>query len=238
MVNKNHQKLLVILKKNAGDCENREWVKRYLGTTKEYLGIKTGIRQKLVKDYVKSEVSNVEEYGDLMLSLALGDSFDEVASVGTMLVEFPKWRKQLEPEILDKLLERVEGWAETDSICQSSYSPVELLGNWTVWERLLGGFNHDKNIYKRRASLVLLTKPSRGSNDTRLAKMAFANIEKLKNEKEILITKAISWLLRSLIKHHPKEVAEYLTKNEGVLPKVVIREVRNKLTTGKKSGKK
>ncbi|MBI2314815.1 DNA alkylation repair protein [Candidatus Daviesbacteria bacterium] len=35
-----------------------------------------------------------------------------------------------------------------------------------------------------------------------MADLAFENIDKLKAEKDVLITKAISWVLRSLIKNH------------------------------------
>ncbi|MDP2951009.1 MAG: DNA alkylation repair protein, partial [bacterium] len=64
--------------------------------------------------------------------------------------------------------------------------------------------------------------------------LAFENIEKLKPEKDILITKAISWLLRNLIKYHKKEVADYLKKNKNSLPKIAVRETEKKIKTGKK----
>lgn len=53
-------------------------------------------------------------------------------------------------------------------------------------------------------------------------------------EKHVMITKAISWLLRSLIKYHKNEVTVYLKKNSLTLPKIAVREVRRKLETGKK----
>jgi 3-methyladenine DNA glycosylase AlkD len=64
--------------------------------------------------------------------------------------------------------------------------------------------------------------------------MAFANMEKLKGEKGILITKAISWLLRTLIKHHRGEVEAYLGEQAATLPKVALRETWNKLRQGVK----
>ena len=101
-------------------------------------------------------------------------------------------------------------------------------------EKNISQFSMDKNIHKRRASLVLLTFPVRKSQDKRLSDLAFTNIEKLKNENDILITKAISWLLRSLIANHRKEVEIYIDKNINSLPKIAIRETKRKLTTGRK----
>ena len=50
-----------------------------------------------------------------------------------------------------------------------------------------------------------------------------------------MISKAISWVLRSLIKHHRKLVADYLTSNVATLPKIAVRETLIKLETGKKT---
>ena len=78
----------------------------------------------------------------------------------------------------------------------------------------------------------MLTKPLRESADLRLARLAFANIGKLKSDKDILITSAVSWLLRALIKNHRQEVEDYLKDNSDSLPKIALRETRNKLKSG------
>ena len=62
----------------------------------------------------------------------------------------------------------------------------------------------------------LLTKSLSQSTDPRLSIIAFENIEKLKVETDILITKAVSWALRSLVKFHQLEVLDYLEKNKGL----------------------
>src|SRR5512143_1066816 len=110
-----------------------------------------------------------------------------------------------------------------------------MLAHWKSWKALLTAFAKDDNIHKRRAALVLLTKPLRESDDPRLAALAFSNVDRLKAEKHILITKAVSWILRSLIKHHPTAVSNYLDANEGGLPKIAVRETRHKLVEGVKS---
>jgi 3-methyladenine DNA glycosylase AlkD len=106
------------------------------------------------------------------------------------------------------------------------------------WEKLLKKFNQSSNINKRRASLVLLTKPVRQSDDTRLSKLAFANIDNLKSETDILITKAVSWLLRSLTTFHKDEVLKYLETNKESLPKIAYREALSKALTGRKYNRK
>jgi 3-methyladenine DNA glycosylase AlkD len=152
-----------------------------------------------------------------------------------LLGVYPKIRKELDPHLLDKWLSKLAGWVEIDTLCQSTFTASELLQEWDIWLLLLREFNKSSDISKRRASLVLLVKPVRESADPRLAKIAFENIDRLRFEKEILITKAISWLLRVLIKHHRTEVEAYLTKRAEDLPKIALRETHKKLDTGKKN---
>ena len=54
------------------------------------------------------------------------------------------------------------------------------------------------------------------------------------HEKDILITKAISWLLRSLVKYHKNEVDQVIEQNKETLPKIAIRETKRKIETGRK----
>ena len=84
--------------------------------------------------------------------------------------------------------------------------------------------------------MVCLCSPLRTHADKRLADFAIHTVELLKSEKDILITKAISWVLRTMIKYHRKTVEIYIKENETTLPPFAIRETRVKLKTGRKSG--
>jgi 3-methyladenine DNA glycosylase AlkD len=84
----------------------------------------------------------------------------------------------------------------------------------------------------------MLCSPLRNVNDKRLAEIALANIDRLKHENDILITKAISWVLRTMIKHHKKIVADYLKLNQDILPKIAVRETMTKLKIGTKTKRK
>lgn len=111
---------------------------------------------------------------------------------------------------------------EVDSICQSNFSAEEMLSDWDTWKKMISDFSTDKNIHRKRVSLVLLTSPVRESTNPELSRLAFVNIERLKGEKDILITRAVSWLLRNLIKNHKNEVKNYLNKNKSSLPKITV----------------
>jgi hypothetical protein len=132
-------------------------------------------------------------------------------------------------------------------------APTEVLA---VVESLFGGqFQEEKTLaalmlgYAKAAraavtpldlnrwlGLVLLNAPVRHSDEARYAELAFATIEALKAERPILITKAVSWLLRTLTERHRAAVSAYVEANAATLPAIAVREVRVKLATGTTSG--
>ena len=149
----------------------------------------------------------------------------------------PKARKAVTPQDVDRWLGELTGWAEVDTLCQNLFTGEGMLADWPAWRGLFEGLSRDGNINKRRASLVLLTGPVRYGDDARFSDIAFAMIERLKGERDVLVTKAVSWLLRSLTTRHADAVARYLEANAATLPKIAVRETRTKLDTGTKSGR-
>lgn len=211
----------------------------YLGTKKPFVPVATAQSRKAIKSWVRSHKDLTQnEYNLLLKTLSLGKTSNEFSAIGELLQLIPHLRRNLKPRQIVPWLARAEGWAEVDSICQSKFGGEELLDSWQSWSKTLDVLSESRNVHKRRASLVLLTKPVRDSfgADPRLASTAFKNIDRLKNERDILITKAVSWLLRDLIKHHRKKVEIYLNNNEQTLAPIALRETRNKLRSGKKSG--
>jgi 3-methyladenine DNA glycosylase AlkD len=61
-------------------------------------------------------------------------------------------------------------------------------------------------------------------------------VQRLQGERDRMITKALSWVLRTMIAEQPDAVRRYLAGNAGELPSAVVREVRKKLETGRKNG--
>jgi len=238
ITNKYHLELISGVRTHATQLSpsQKEKLENYIGTNKICYAIGTETERRIIKEWVKKHPDlAASEYIELLSSLYQGESINEISIAGELLELSPRLRKNIKPKYLDMWLNRVQGWAEVDSLCQSKFTAIEVLENWKEWKSLLTRLASDNNVHKKRASLVLLTKPARDSNDPRLADMAFMNINKLKSERHILITKAISWLLRDLIKHNRLRVERYLRENEETLPKIAVRETRTKLLTGRKN---
>jgi len=233
-----HRELMAEVKAHARPLtqSQREKLENYIGTTKSFYAIGADTERQITREWIKKHPNlTAPEYIELLGSLYRGKSCNEISLAGGLLISLPRLRKTIEPKYLDEWLNNVQGWGEVDSICQSKFSATEVLAKWEKWKNLLTKLASDDNVHKRRASLVLLTKPVRDSGDTRLADLAFANIDKLKQNREILVTKAISWLLRDSIKNHRQRVEKYLEENEDTLPRIAVRETRTKLLTGRKT---
>jgi 3-methyladenine DNA glycosylase AlkD len=166
-----------------------------------------------------------------------GEAFEEKLVGAIMLQTTPQIQAQVTPAIVDRWLDDLRGWAEIDSLCASGFWAEALAADWPSWRALVEWLAGDPNINKRRAALVLLTAPTRRSDDLRFADLAFEVVERLKDERPILITKAVSWLLRSMAPRHGAAVGAYLAANAASLPAIAVRETRTKLTTGTKTGR-
>lgn len=193
------------------------------------------MRRQIAKDWLKKnkEISD-KEFIAVLDSLYQGKSHEEKTLASYLLGYAEGHRGKIKPKKLNQWLKYLIGWAEVDALCQNVFTFEELLESWSVWKTLIQNLSKDRNINKRRASLVLLTGPTYRSTDKRLCDLAFEVIDVLKYEKEIIITKAISWSLRDMSNQHKKAVLVYLKKNEDSLPKVAVREARRKINTGKK----
>ncbi len=236
MKNKHHAEILELINKNAGKATKHTDLDNYLGTSHPRYPITVPLLRTIAKDWMKAHSDlTATHFSTLLTSLIKGESSTEKCMAGILLDYATKEQRQFNPKLFDGWLNELEGWAEVDTLCTGKYTSTEIINQWESWEPILLRFAVSRNIHKRRASIVCLCSPLRTHSDKRLADCAIQNIEVLKSEKDILITKAISWVLRTLIKHHRKKVESYLKENSSTLPDIAVRETRVKLKTGRKN---
>jgi len=178
---------------------------------------------------------NQNQFVDLMTSLIEGKSFTEKMIAGFLLDRASKDLRKFDPANFGQWLNHLEGRAEIDTFCAGKYSATEIVNQFPKWKKLLVQFSKSDAIEKRRASLVLCCAALRKARNEPLLEIAFKNIQRLKAEKDVLITKAVSWVLRNAIKHHKAEVQSFLEGNEDSLPRIAVRETWVKLKTGRKT---
>jgi 3-methyladenine DNA glycosylase AlkD len=239
MINPHHREILQLILENSGKGTSQTFSDSYLGNKNPRYAITAPVLRRLAKEWMREHRTLTAcDYAAVLDSLINGQSSTEKSFAGILMDYATTEQGAFSPAHFDKWLDQLEGWAEIDSVCTGAYTIKQIPLHWKIWKPLLIRFSKDKNISKRRASLVFFCSPLSHCDEADIANTALANIDRLKSEKDILITKAVSWLLRSMIKHHRKLVAGYMKTYAETLPKIAVRETLVKLKTGKKSGKK
>jgi len=208
----------------------------YSGSRHPFYFVGVPERRRLAREWLKAKPPAAQVVA-LADSLFRGSSHEE-KTLGALLLGYSAaGRRAATPAMMDAWLGELTGWAEIDSLCASVFTAADHAADWPAWRALIERLAADPNINKRRAALVLLVTPTRTSDDPRFADLAFAVVTRLAPERDILITKAVSWLLRSLAARHGAAVAAYLDAHRTVLPAIALRETRAKLASGTKSGR-
>lgn len=239
MINKHHQEILRLIRAKAGKPSQHTLSDTYLGNTHPKYAIRVPDLRLLAKSWMKVNASlSAKDFEQLLTSLIEGKSSTEKCTAGILMDYAWPHQRSLAPALYLKWLNHVEGWVEVDTLCTNKFTSKSIVSQLDKWEPVIRKLARGKSLEKRRASLVLLCGAVRLDTHARLVTIGFENILLLSAEKDILITKAISWLLRTLIKHHRLAVEEFLNEHREQLPAIAVRETAQKLKTGRKSTKK
>ena len=230
-----HREILKKIQKQERKGTSHSDNDSYIRSGHQYYDVSVPTRRAIAKDWLRANKNiSKKEFLAVLDSLYKGDSHEEKTIASQLLGYSREIREGISLKKLESWLDQLVGWAEIDSLCQNNFTADEMLGRWSEWETLIRKLAKSKNINKRRAALVLLTGPVQYSPDKRIANLSFEILDALKHEKDILITKAVSWLLRSVVTNHKPEVSQYIEENKDTLPKVALRETIRKIRTGKK----
>ena len=128
----------------------------------------------------------------------------------------------------------IDSWGAVDMF--ACYLAGPAWREHQVPDKLIHSWAHSKNRWLRRAALVstvpLNSKARGGSGDT---PRTLEVCRGLVADRDDMVVKAMSWALRELSKRDPKAVNLFLDGHQSVLAARVVREVRNKLSTGLKN---
>jgi 3-methyladenine DNA glycosylase AlkD len=235
-MNNHHAEILKLIQGKSGRGTSHTSLDSYLGNSNPRYKITAPVLRQLSKEWMRSHRDMTSgEFVELLTSLIHGPSSTEKCFAGMLMDAATGEQNSFSPQVFEDWLDHLNGWAEVDAVCTGKYTITEILPQWPKWKKLLVKLSKDKNLNKKRASLVLFCSPISKHDDAAMAELALENIDRLKDHKEILITKAISWLLRSMVKHHRRALENYLKANADSLPKIAVRETLVKLKTGKKT---
>jgi 3-methyladenine DNA glycosylase AlkD len=164
-----------------------------------------------------------------------GQSREERKLVIYLLLDYERRIPDLPQSLFERWRRDIDSWEMADGVGW-------ILGLWLVGDpgtRLdyLWHLIADEDVWSRRVALVATIPINRNNPGFTIPDLTLELVERIKQERHPMMTKAISWVLREMIKNHRDRVIAYLDANREVLARHVVREVDNKLQTGLKSGK-
>jgi 3-methyladenine DNA glycosylase AlkD len=178
-----------------------------------------------------------EDLLPLVDTLWAGQSREERLVGLELLQHYPHLIPELPWVWFDKRLKDLDNWELTDVL------GVGVLGPWVACRteqgtRHLHGLLSREDVWSRRLGLVATVGLNRSQPGAETLSLVLSLIDQVKGERHPAITQAVSWVLRQMSGNDPAAVVAYLDENEALLAGHVLREVRNKLQTGRKDGKR
>lgn len=223
-------KALVKAARADSDAAYRKGAPAILKTPRKVLGTRVPKLRSIARRWAREnkDVSSIERR-KLILSLWGGPSREEqllsLWVLGTL--ESPEWR--------DFALLRggLDSWEPTDHMAHLVADFVEA--DPESREHHVSDLAVSDHLWTIRLGVVTLSQ----LNHRGLGKhLTLDVIDSVRHHRDPMITKAVSWALREFAANWPGPTRSYLKARGDELPAIAIRETRNKLDTGKKSGKK
>ncbi|MCH8815237.1 MAG: DNA alkylation repair protein [Chloroflexi bacterium] len=145
--------------------------------------------------------------------------------------------KTLSPRAIESLGKGMDSWDQVD--CFGGYLSGPAWREGLIGDETIHKWAESPDRWWRRAALVstvaLNTKTRGGTGD---AKRTLAVCERLIDDRDDMVVKAMSWALRTLSACDRRAVRTFVDEHRSDLAARVVREVENKLRTGLKNPKK
>ncbi len=231
------QRLLEEIQARA-DTAYAQVVGRAVSSPLKVYGLRVWEIRQIVKSWCADhEGISLQDLLPLVETLWTRQSREERLVALELLMHYRRLLPELRWTWFDHKQQDLDDWELTDVL------GVGVLGPWVAHdpEQRTGHLHQlvlDEDVWSRRLGLVATVGLYRTRKEAETLSLALSLIDQVKEQQHPIITKAISWVLRVLTKDHAEQVVAYLEENEDSLPRLVVREVRNKLQTGRKNGKR
>ncbi|MFX1344353.1 MAG: DNA alkylation repair protein [Promethearchaeota archaeon] len=235
MIKKVIQEIKLFLKNNSPHLTDKQISRMYkiLNSNnpnfKAY-GNKHSDIEKFIRGLNNKYQLNYEIASDIFKVLIKTNLHDgKIASI-FLLNRFKKDFTKNTVEMIQELIpENFDTWAITDTTMIRVIGPfLGKKGNEELAKKIIAAWSKSDNLWIRRASLVILLKLIMINKEFD-ADYVFQLVEKMINYPEDYIHKGIGWLLKTCSKYNPEIIFEYLMRNKGKLPRIILRYGTEKL---------
>jgi len=203
--------------------------------SQEVIGVSNPDMKEVIKA-LKEKYQDWDEQDWILLSkeLVCQDIFECQVIAYELIGRNKKLLNALSYQDLMDLWRNLDNWASVDHYTVGIYGV--LWGKGVVMDHHIDVLLTSDNFWDRRVAVVatvaLNLKSRGGTGDT---PRTLAVCEKVVDDREDLIRKALSWALRELSKRDPLAVRDFLDTYQNRLAGLVLREVNHKLDYGTKN---
>ena len=215
--------------------KRREQIRYFAPGSQKVVGVSNPDMKELIKALTEKYASwDEQQWIALCKKLVKQDIFECQVIAYELIGRNKKLLNALNYGDLMDLWRNLDNWASVDHYTVGIYGV--LWGRGVVEDHHIKKLLTSDNFWDRRVAVVatvaLNLKSRGGTGDT---PRTIAVCEKVVDDREDLIRKALSWALRELSKRDPRAVRDFMDKYQNRLAGLVIREVNHKLDFGTKN---
>ncbi len=216
-------------------AERRKTTGHFLTTSQRVMGVASPDMKEVIKAVRERYFGwSEQEWISLCKELVAQNVFECQVVAYEMIGRDKKLLNALSYEDLTDLWGDLDNWASVDHYTVGIYGV--LWGRGVVKDHHIDKLLKSEDFWDRRVavvSTVSLNLRSRGGTGDTLRTLSVC--ERVVDERQPMIWKALSWALRSLIHWDREAVEAFLEEHEAGMSKQVFREVRHKLDHGTKN---
>ncbi len=202
------QELVNIYLKHT-DVEFAKWSKNYLRNQFDFLGIRTPIRRKLTKQFIKENgLPQKKELKDVIFMLwDLPEREYQKAALDIL----EKAKKELTKDDLPWLSSLIvkKSWWDTIDVLSPHIMGYMFSNNDELIHSFADKWIEDENIWLQRSALLYQLNYKDETDEERL----FRYILRRANSDEFFVQKAIGWILREYAKTRPESVKTFVANH-------------------------
>ncbi|MCJ7726087.1 MAG: DNA alkylation repair protein [Acidimicrobiia bacterium] len=206
-------------------------------TALPFYGVKVGVLRGIAKAWHREHPDASGEQVAALADALWGVGVREEMVVAALLHGHDRRsRSSMGLRRADRWSRHLDNWETADAMAAWLTAPAvadDPGRGYPMLETLAGR----SNPWARRVGLVACIGTGRTPEAAEWWPRVTGIVLRLASDKEAGIPKAISWVLRTHVGHAADLVEEFMDAHPGVLPAIALRETRNKLRTGTKSGR-
>lgn len=197
----------------------------YMKTADPFFGVQSIQRRQLLSDVLRShKILSDTDYVQTVILLWRSPVREVKYCAIDVALKYKKYLTSDKIGLFETMLESATNWDTVDIIAANGVGT--LLKQDSSLESYLIKWSESSNFWMRRSAILAQLKLKEKTN----IPLHFGFMEKMLDEKEFFIRKAIGWCLRELAKSNPAAVFEFILKNDDRISGLSKREALKHLS--------